>query len=102
MRLMLTGEPVSAEEAWRLGMVTEVVDDEALAGRALEIAALIASRPPLALQLLKEAVLAGGDAPLATGLVLERRSFELLFDTRDQKEGMRAFMERRPPTFDGA
>ena len=101
MQLMLTGTPVSAEEAWRLGMVTEVVDDEQLVSRALELAGTIASRPPLALQLLKEAVLAGGDASLATGLALERRSFELLFDTRDQKEGMRAFFERRTPDFAG-
>lgn len=101
MRLMLTGEPVTADEACRLGFVSEVVDDEQLAARALEVAGTIASRPPLALQLLKEAVLAGGDASLATGLALERRSFELLFDTQDQKEGMRAFVERRTPTFTG-
>lgn len=101
MRLMLTGEPVSAEEAWRLGMVTEVVDDDRLAGHAVELAAQIATRPPIALQLLKEAVLAGGDSALSSGLLLERRSFELLFDTRDQKEGMRAFVERRAATFEG-
>lgn len=101
MRLMLTGEPVSADEAHRLGFVTEVVEDERLMARALELAGTIASRPPIALQLLKEAVLAGGDASLATGLMLERRSFELLFDSEDQKEGMRAFIERRTPAFAG-
>lgn len=101
MRLMLTGEPISAEEAWRIGMVTEVVDDERLMGHALEIAATIAARPPMALQLIKEAALAGADAALGTGLMLERRSFELLFDTQDQKEGMRAFIERRTPVFSG-
>ena len=101
MQLMLTGAAIGADEAWRLGMVSEVVDDAQLQARALELATTIASRPPLALQLLKEAVLAGGDASLATGLALERRSFELLFDTRDQKEGMRAFFEKRAADFTG-
>lgn len=102
MRLMLTGDPISAEEAWRLGMVTEVVDDDCLMDHALDLAARIATRPGVALQFLKETVLAGADAALTTGLLLERRSFELLFDTRDQKEGMRAFVERRVPVFEGS
>jgi len=99
MKLMLTGEVISAEEAWGLGMVTELVDDEQLGSRALEIATNVASRPALALQFIKESVLAGADASLSTGLMLERRCFELLFDTPDQKEGMRAFIERRTPKF---
>lgn len=101
MKLMLTGEPVGADEALVMGMVSEVVDDESLEARALDLAALIASRPPLAVRLLKEVALAGADAPLATGLLLERRAFELLFDTADQKEGMQAFAERRQPIFEG-
>jgi enoyl-CoA hydratase/carnithine racemase len=95
MKLMLTGEPVSADEAWRLGMVTEVVNDSDLMGRTLKIASTIASRPRLALQLLKEATIAGSDAALTSGLMLERRSFELLFDTPEQKEHMNAFLEKR-------
>lgn len=101
MKLMLTGEPVGADEALAMGMVSEVVDDALLEDRALDLAVLIASRPPLALRLLKEAALAGADAPLATGLLLERRAFEILFDTADQKEGMQAFAERRKPVFTG-
>ena len=101
MKILLTGEPVSAEEAFAMGMVSEVVDDAGLETRALALAAQIATRPPLAVRLLKEVALAGADAPLATGLLLERRSFELLFDTADQKEGMRAFAERRTPAFVG-
>jgi enoyl-CoA hydratase/carnithine racemase len=101
MKLMLTGEAVGAEEALAMGMVSEVVDDEALEARALELAALIAARPPMALRLLKEVALAGVDAPLSTGLLLERRAFELLFDSSDQKEGMQAFAERRTPQFAG-
>lgn len=68
---------------------------------SLKIASRLATRPPLALRLIKEVALAGSDAPLATGLLLERRAFELLFDTADQKEGMRAFVERRNPVFIG-
>jgi enoyl-CoA hydratase/carnithine racemase len=101
MKLMLTGEPVGADEALAMGMVSEVVDDQALEARALELAALIAARPPMALRLLKEVALAGADAPLSTGLLLERRAFELLFDSTDQKEGMQAFAERRIPRFAG-
>jgi enoyl-CoA hydratase len=101
MKLMLTGEAVGAEEALAMGMVSEVVDDEALEARALELAALIATRPPMALRLLKEVALAGADAPLSAGLLLERRAFELLFDSSDQKEGMQAFAERRAPQFAG-
>lgn len=95
MKLMLTGEAIPADEAWRIGMVTEVVEDEQLAARSLEVASAIASRPMLSLQSIKDAVLAGGDASLATGLLLERRSFELLFDTPEQKELMGAFIEAR-------
>lgn len=101
MRLLLTGEPIGADEALAAGLVSEVVDDAQLQARALEIAALIASRPPVAVRLLKQAALAADDMPLAAGLMLERRAFELLFDTADQKEGMQAFFERRPPQFTG-
>lgn len=98
MKLMLTGEPIGADEALAIGMVSEVVDDSALNDRALELAGVIASQPPLATQLIKQVALAGADAPLATGLLLERRSFELLFDTTEQKERMQAFIDRRKPT----
>jgi enoyl-CoA hydratase/carnithine racemase len=102
MKLLLTGESVPAEEAWRLGMASEVVDDAALMNRAVEIAAVIASHSSLALQMIKEVSLAGSDASLATGLMLERRSFEVLFDTTEQKNAMSAFLERRKSTPRGA
>ena len=101
MKLMLTGEPISADEALAIGLASEVVDDAALEARSLELAGLIASRPPVALRLLKQVALAAEDTPLSAGLLLERRAFELLFDTADQREGMTAFAERRPPQFDG-
>ncbi len=101
MRLLLTGDPVGAEEALAMGLVSEVVDDNLLEARALELAAHIASRPAIALRLIKEVVGAGADASLATGLMLERRAFELLFDTDDQAEGIQAFLQRRPARFSG-
>jgi enoyl-CoA hydratase/carnithine racemase len=57
--------------------------------------------PPLAVQAIKEVVRLGQDAPLETALALERKAFVQLFDTQDQKEGMRAFLEKRPPRFTG-
>ncbi|WP_043004377.1 MULTISPECIES: enoyl-CoA hydratase-related protein [Comamonadaceae] len=101
MHLMLTGAPINAEEALQCGLVSEVVDDELLDQRAVELAALIASRPPVAVRLIKQVALAGADSSLSAGLLLERRAFESLFDTHDQKEGMRAFAERRAPVFTG-
>lgn len=101
MQIMLAGEPLTGEEAAAIGLASEVVDDDHLEERSLELARLIASRPPLAVQRIKEVVQAGLNASLSTGLQLERRAFELLFDTRDQKEGMRAFIERRAPAFTG-
>ncbi|CAG2150621.1 2,3-dehydroadipyl-CoA hydratase [Cupriavidus yeoncheonensis] len=101
MKLLLTGKPIPAEDALAMGLVSEVTDDEACEAGALALAEMIASRPPVAVRLIKEAALAGGDAALATGLLLERRSFELLFDTDDQKEGMNAFIQRRTAAFTG-
>lgn len=100
MKLMLTGQSISADEAFAMGMVSEVVPDERTEARALELADHIAARSPVATRLIKEAVLAGAESPLNTGLLLERRSFELLFDTAEQKAGVKAFLGRRasPPS----
>jgi enoyl-CoA hydratase/carnithine racemase len=78
-----------------------LVEDDALEARSIELAKVIASRPPVALRLLKQAALAAEDTPLGVGLMLERRAFELLFDTTDKREGMAAFAERRPARFTG-
>lgn len=101
MHLMLAGLPIDADEALAMGLASAVVEDDQLDAHALELARLIASRPPIALRHIKRVALAGADASLATGLQLERQAFELLFDTQDQKEGMRAFAARRPPVFTG-
>lgn len=101
MKMMLTCESISGAEAAAMGLASEAVADDQVLERALAMAWTIAGLPPVAVQLTKEAALAGADAPLDTGLLLERRSFELLFSTEDQKEGMRAFVEKRDPDFQG-
>lgn len=101
MRWLLTGDPLSAAEAHRLGLVTEVVADGEVLKRALEIAARIAAQAPLAVAAIKDAVLRGADLPLETGLRLEGERFQELFATDDRAEGMRAFLEKRKPEFKG-
>ena len=97
MRMLLTGKPVSAIEAQHMGLVSGIFPDDQVLPEALKMAALIASMPPLAVSQIKEVVLAGVDASLETALMLERKANQLLFATRDQKEGMQAFAQRRAP-----
>jgi enoyl-CoA hydratase len=101
MNMLLTGAPVTGRAAFEMGLASEVVADDQVLPRALAIATRIAALPPLAARRIKEVVLAGEDAPLATGLMLERRAFETLFDTADKSEGMSAFLEKRAPEFKG-
>lgn len=101
MKILLSGEPVSAREAEAMGLVSEVVADAEVFSRALALARAIAALPPIAARKIKEVVLAGADLPLEAGLALERQAFQLMFDTADQKEGMAAFIEKRPPQFQG-
>jgi len=101
MKYVLTGELFSAREALDMGLVSEVVPDPEVEGRAIDLARQIAALPPLAVQLAKEAVLAGMDAPLTSALALEAKSLQILFSSHDQKEGMRAFIEKRKPKFEG-
>lgn len=101
MAMLLTGEMVEAHEALTMGFVSRVVPDGEALGRALAMAERIARMPPLAVAQIKEVVNLGADAPLATALALERKAFQLLFDTCDQEEGMRAFLEKREPVFEG-
>jgi len=92
---------MSAATAERWGLASEVAEDDAVLDRALEIAGRIAAGPAVALEHIKETVLLGADLPLQSALAMERRSFQLLFDTADQREGMAAFIERRKPAFRG-
>jgi enoyl-CoA hydratase len=101
MRLLLTGDLITAAEARAIGLASQVVPDTEVESTALDMAVKIAAMPPLAIRRIKEVVLAGENAPLETGLMLERRAFDTLFDTEDQKEGMQAFIEKRQPRFKG-
>lgn len=101
MRIALTGCLVPAPEALAMGMVSEVVSDDRTLPRALELAAQIAELPPLAVAQIKEVMLLGADLPLDSALALERKAFQLLFDSRDQKEGACAFLEKRKASFSG-
>lgn len=101
MQMALTGKPISAHDAWVGGLVSELVADADVQAHALRQAKLIARMPPLATEQIKEVILAGMDASLEAGLALERKANALLFASRDQKEGMNAFIEKRKPTFNG-
>lgn len=101
MRILLTGKPVSADEACAMGLVSLVCADDQVIPEALKMAKLIAAMPPLAVEQIKEVVIAGMDASLDAALMLERKANQILFATRDQKEGMHAFIEKRQPQFKG-
>jgi enoyl-CoA hydratase len=101
MEMILTGEPISAADAERAGLVARVVPDELVVEDALTLAATIAKQSPLALRLAKEAVNAAYEMSLSDALTHERRLFYLLFASEDQKEGMAAFLEKRSPDFKG-
>ncbi|MDR7481198.1 MAG: enoyl-CoA hydratase-related protein [Armatimonadota bacterium] len=101
MEIVLTGRHVSATEAYAMGLVTRVVPDEVVLDEARRLAHVIASKPPVAVRLAKEAILKAFDTTLEVGLDHERRLFYLLFATEDKTEGVRAFLEKRPPSFQG-
>jgi enoyl-CoA hydratase/carnithine racemase len=101
MKMLLTGKPVSGREAYAMGLASDVVADDTVQQAALDMAISIAAMPPVAVMQIKEVVNAGQDVPLETALMLERKAFQLLFDTVDQKEGMRAFLEKRKPQYTG-
>jgi enoyl-CoA hydratase/carnithine racemase len=101
IKLILTGEVVTARDAFAMGLVSEVVAEGTALKCAIDLARRISVMPPLAVRAIKEVMQLGQDVPLEVALSLERKAFQLLFDTADQKEGMRAFLEKRSPTFVG-
>jgi len=101
MEMVLTGGIVSAAEAERRGLVNRVVPVELLLEEAKGIARKIAAKSPLAVKLAKEAILKAFNTPLDEGLEFERKSFYLTFASEDQREGMKAFIEKRKPEFKG-
>lgn len=101
VELILTGDMFSAEEALKWGLVNKVVPHEFLLEEAKALAKQIAGKPPIAVQAVKAAVNKAFDAHLEESLDFERQKFNSLFATEDQKEGMKAFIEKRKPEWKG-
>lgn len=101
MEMVLNNRSLSADEALRRGLVNRVVPVERYLTEAMQLAAEIAARAPLAVRLGKEAVNRAFETHLADGISEERQSFYFLFASEDQKEGMRAFGEKRKPNWKG-
>lgn len=99
--MLLTGEPVTGERAFQLGLVADLVEPAQLLPRAMELARKAARMPPKAVQATRRVLRQGADLPLDAALALEHREFLLLFDTADKTEGMRAFLDKRKPMFKG-
>lgn len=94
MEMVLTGNFISAAEAFRIGMINKVVPNEMLMLEAEKTAALIASQSTVAVQMAKESILKSFEMGLNDGLAFERRNYMACFDTPEQKEKMKAFLER--------
>lgn len=101
MLAVLTGEMMDANEAEQAGLVAKVVPAETLLQETFEIAKIISNRAPVAVKLAKEAVNMAFETSLKDGMEFERRNFYLTFASKDQKEGMKAFMEKREPNYEG-
>ena len=101
MEYVLTGRRFDAATALRLGLVNRVVENGGWLEEALELARTVAERPPIAVRLAKQAVLAAEETALSAGLENERRLYELAMATEDRVEGMQAFLEKREPKFEG-
>ena len=101
MELVLTGRRIDAQEALRFGLVNRVSKKKEWLSDALELAQVVARRPPIAARLGKQAVLAAEETGLTAGLEYERRLYELAMATEDRVEGMSAFVEKRRPEFKG-
>jgi enoyl-CoA hydratase len=100
--LCYTGDIIGADEALRIGLVNAVFPGEELLAKAKETAVKIASKGPLAIAACKRVIAEGADLPLRTANELEAQAFALLFGTADQREGMKAFLEKRAAKFSGS
>lgn len=101
MMMVLTGDMMDANEAENAGLVAKVVPAETLLQETFEIAKAIANRAPVAVRLAKEAVNMAFEGSLKDGLEFERKNFYLTFSSKDQKEGTKAFLEKREPKYEG-
>jgi 2-oxoglutaroyl-CoA hydrolase len=98
---MMTGQRIPADRAEAWGLITHAVPNDALDVAVGDLARELAERPPLALRTLKMVLNRGADAPLETALELERKSYAWLRSTHDYEEGVRSFVDKRPPKFEG-
>jgi enoyl-CoA hydratase/carnithine racemase len=101
MQMVLTGEPIDAEEACRLGLIQRIVPHASLMQTATEMARDMAEKSPLSLSYAKEALHKGMDLTLDQGIKMEMDLYLLLFSTTDRVEGITAFKEKRKPAFEG-
>jgi enoyl-CoA hydratase len=101
MEMILNDRKLYAEEALQMGLINRVVPVELYLEEALKLAGQIAARAPVAVRMGKEMVARAQETLLADGIVEERRNFYFLFSTQDQKEGMQAFIEKRPAEWKG-
>ncbi|UCC63504.1 MAG: enoyl-CoA hydratase/isomerase family protein [Anaerolineae bacterium] len=99
--LCLSGDHITAEKALRIGLVDKVVPAADLLAEAETLAAKLASKAPVAVAAIKQAINVGADGTLADGLAFEAAQFGLVFDTEDRVEGVNAFLEKRRPTWQG-
>lgn len=100
--MLMAGEIIDGERAYQLGLISELVEEGETLTRAEKIAMRISRMPPKAIAAIKRTLAHGADLPLTQALALENREFLLLFDTKDQEEGMRAFLEKRKPKYTGS
>jgi len=102
LELICTGRQIDAHEALRIGLVNHVVPAAQLRDKGLELARMAAAKAPLAVKMAKHLVHRGQDLDLANANAMEADVFGLLFSTADRREGMEAFLARRPPKFEGS
>lgn len=99
--MLLTGEPLTGERAFQLGLAATLAENGQALAAAMQLAAKIARMPAKAVAAIRRTLRLGADLSLEAALALENREFLLLFDTADKTEGMRAFLEKRRPQFNG-
>ncbi|MFZ3132105.1 MAG: enoyl-CoA hydratase-related protein, partial [Desulfosporosinus sp.] len=101
MRMLLTGDRITAAEAHRVGLISDVVPADKLLETAKAMAEKIANNAPLSVKAAKQAVVIGGDLPVKSGSQLEGLLWGILRDSEDRIEGRVAFAEKRPPVYKG-